>query len=116
MLFPVAAEVQKENEENSENNGYFNSGVESLRLEIFQEHTNYNELRSKIKEDLPGKFVKKFVKNGYQYDHSNTGFYLKRNEEKDQIEVCLKNFNFKLKLLLRKYFEYICSLYCFRYR
>ena len=97
ILFPIAADVQKENEENSENNGYFNSVVESLRLEIFQEHTNYNELRSKIKEDLPGKFEK----NGDQYDHSNTGFYLKRNEKKDQLEVCLKDFNLKLKLLLR---------------
>ena len=98
FFFPIVAGVQKDNEENSENDGYFNSGVVSLRLEIFQEHTNYNELRSKIKEDLPGKFVK----NGDQYDHSNTGFYLERNEKENQLEVCLKDFNLKLKFQLRE--------------
>ena len=107
FLFPIVAGVQNDNEENSENDGYFNCGVVSLRLEIFQEHTNYNELLSAIKKGLPGEFVR----NGNKYEHSpDTGFYLQRNETKDQLEVCLKDFNLKLKLLLRN----ICSLYCSR--
>ena len=107
FFFPIAAGVQKDNEENSENDGYFNSGVVSLRLEIFQEHANYNELRSVIRKGLPGVFVK----NGNQYDQSpDNGFFIRRNENIDQLEVCLINFNLNQGYCLKC----IYSLYCSR--